>query len=57
MIHPSTLAIEQIFSKFVSVYMSQDTLPIMGEVEAILRDLGHRPTTPIMAEVSIYHTV
>ena len=45
MLHPNQVAIDYIWEKFVESSVSNDALSIMTEVEAIQRDLAHRPFT------------
>jgi len=43
MLHPNRVAIDYIWERFVTSSVSQDAISTMKEVEAIQRDLSHRP--------------
>jgi len=43
MVHPSQVAIDYIWQRFVETWISKEVFPIMKEVENIQRDLNHRP--------------
>ena len=43
MIHPSVLAIDYIWERFKGVWVNEDIVPIMDEVETIQKGLAHRP--------------
>ncbi|MFD1063281.1 GSCFA domain-containing protein [Winogradskyella litorisediminis] len=43
MLHPNQLAIEYVWQKFVSVWISDNSEAIMTEVDAIQKGLAHRP--------------
>jgi hypothetical protein len=46
MIHPSKVAIDYIWQRFIETNISQDGLLIMKEVEIIQKGLAHRPFNP-----------
>ncbi len=46
MVHPNELAIDYIWEKFKTVWISGNTFPTMDEVDAIQRGLLHRPFSP-----------
>lgn len=43
MVHPSKLAVDYIWSKFVSMYMSDDARSTMDACESVARMMEHRP--------------
>jgi len=43
MLHPSPVAVEYIWERFASAWISEDSFPIMDEVTSIRRRLAHRP--------------
>lgn len=43
MIHPSQTAINYIWNRFKSVWISDESIKIMGDVEAVQRGLQHKP--------------
>jgi len=43
MLHPSPLAVDYIWQKFLNVWISSEAKPTMEEVEAIQKGLSHRP--------------
>jgi len=43
MLHPSQVAINYIWRRFVETWISEEVLPTMKEVESIQRDLRHKP--------------
>lgn len=43
MLHPSPLAVDYIWQKFLNVWITSEAKPIMEEVEAIQKGLSHRP--------------
>lgn len=43
MIHPNPIAINYIWKRFSETWISEETLPIMQEVENIQKGLNHRP--------------
>ncbi|WP_108422754.1 GSCFA domain-containing protein [Flagellimonas amoyensis] len=46
MLHPNELAVDYIWDKFRSVWISPDSLPIMEEVGSVRKGLAHRPFNP-----------
>ena len=46
MIHPNELAIDYIWERFRSVWISPDCSPLMTEVEQVQKALGHRAMDP-----------
>ncbi|WP_299397024.1 GSCFA domain-containing protein [uncultured Gelidibacter sp.] len=46
MLHPNATAINYIWEKFQQVWMSDDTLETMSEVDSIQKGLSHRPFNP-----------
>lgn len=46
MVHPNELAVDYIWEKFKSVWISEDSHSIMDEVEAVQKGLMHRPFNP-----------
>jgi len=46
MIHPNTLAIDYIWEKFCEVWISNETIATMKQVDEIQRGLNHRPFNP-----------
>lgn len=46
MVHPNELAIDYIWEKFKTVWISENTFPTMDEVDVIQRGLLHRPFNP-----------
>ena len=46
MVHPNELAVEYIWEKFKSVWISEDSRSVMDEVEALQKGLLHRPFNP-----------
>lgn len=43
MIHPNNIAINYIWEKFTATWFSEDSKPIMKDVETIQRGIAHRP--------------
>jgi len=43
MIHPNTMAIKYIWEKFVNTLISDDSIEVMEEVDAIRKNLAHKP--------------
>ncbi|PQJ75298.1 GSCFA domain-containing protein [Polaribacter gangjinensis] len=43
MIHPSKIAIDYIWKKLVTTWFSEDSIPIMNEVDSIQKAMLHRP--------------
>ncbi|SHM83991.1 GSCFA domain-containing protein [Polaribacter sp. KT 15] len=43
MIHPNNMAINYIWEKFTATWFSEDSKPIMKDVETIQRGIAHRP--------------
>lgn len=52
MLHPSAQAVDYIWEKFTSAWISSDALPIMDEVASVRRAIAHRPFNPGSAEHS-----
>lgn len=46
LMHISKQAIHYIWERFVQAFLSDDSLKIIGEVEPVLKMLGHRPLVP-----------
>ena len=46
MMHPNDLAIEYIWSRFKEVWVSEDSIKIMDEVDVIQKGLQHKPFNP-----------
>ena len=46
MLHPNELAVDYIWEKFRSVWISPDCLSVMEEVDSIQKGLMHRPFNP-----------
>lgn len=46
LVHPSALAVEWVWSKFVEACMSPDTRAVLKELDGLKADLGHRPFRP-----------
>ena len=46
LLHPSKMAIDYIWERFCDVYMGADTKDALKEMEAIHRDMLHRPFNP-----------
>lgn len=46
MLHPNELAVDYIWDKFRSVWISPDSLSIMEEVDSVRKGLAHRPFNP-----------
>ncbi|WP_431163592.1 GSCFA domain-containing protein [Flagellimonas beolgyonensis] len=46
MVHPNALAVDYIWERFKSVWISSDSYLIMDEVEAVQKGLNHRPFNP-----------
>ncbi len=46
MLHPSALAIEYIWERFIASYMTPSALATMQEVDTIQKGLAHRPFNP-----------
>jgi len=46
LLHPSNLAIEYIWERFTTAYMTPSALATMQEVDAIQKGLAHRPFNP-----------
>lgn len=46
LLHPSKVAVDYIWERFCDVYMNADTKDLLQEVEAIHRDMLHRPLNP-----------
>lgn len=50
MVHPNQLAVDYIWEKFVSVWISEKTCPTMAKVDEVQRGLAHRPFNPASAQ-------
>ncbi|MHA7830612.1 MAG: GSCFA domain-containing protein [Flagellimonas sp.] len=46
MVHPNELAIDYIWNRFKSVWISEDASPVMDEVDTVHKGLQHRPFNP-----------
>jgi len=46
MLHPSTIAINYIWKRFVETWFSEEALTILDEIESIQKGLAHRPFNP-----------
>ncbi|WP_228236138.1 GSCFA domain-containing protein [Allomuricauda sp. M10] len=46
MVHPNALAVDYIWEKFKTVWISSEEYPIMDEVESVRKGLQHRPFNP-----------
>ncbi|MEX0313136.1 MAG: GSCFA domain-containing protein [Allomuricauda sp.] len=46
MVHPNELAVDYIWEKFKSTWISPESHPIMDEVDQLQKDLLHRPFNP-----------
>ncbi|THV57318.1 GSCFA domain-containing protein [Flagellimonas alvinocaridis] len=46
LVHPNALAVEYIWEKFKSVWISPDCYPVMDEVDGVQKGLLHRPFNP-----------
>ncbi|NDV44178.1 GSCFA domain-containing protein [Flagellimonas sediminis] len=46
MVHPNALAVDYIWEKFKTVWISSEAYPIMDEVESVRKGLQHRPFNP-----------
>jgi len=46
MVHPNQLAVDYIWERFTSVWISEAARPIMDEVDAVQKGLQHRPFNP-----------
>ncbi|MBO0330410.1 GSCFA domain-containing protein [[Muricauda] lutisoli] len=46
MVHPNQLAVDYIWERFRSAWISQDAYPVMDEVDAFQKGLLHRPFNP-----------
>lgn len=46
LVHPNELAVEYIWEKFKSVWISPDCYPVMDEVDVVQKGLRHRPFNP-----------
>jgi hypothetical protein len=46
MLHPSESGAEYIWERFLETYMDADTLPLMKEVQSLIKAAGHRPVNP-----------
>lgn len=50
MVHPNPLAIDYIWERFKETWISEKTYPVMEQVEAVQKGLGHRPFNPGSAQ-------
>ncbi|EAR00601.1 GSCFA domain-containing protein [Maribacter sp. HTCC2170] len=50
MVHPNDVAVEYIWEKFKSVWISKEAFPIMDKIQEIQRSLKHRPFNPDSSE-------
>lgn len=46
MLHPNETAIDYIWSRFATAWIAPEARPVMDEVEAVRKGLGHRPFDP-----------
>jgi Lysophospholipase L1 and related esterases len=46
MVHPNALAVDYIWEKFKTVWISSEEYPVMDEVESVRKGLQHRPFNP-----------
>ncbi|MEC7770101.1 MAG: GSCFA domain-containing protein [Bacteroidota bacterium] len=46
MVHPNQLAVDYIWERFRSVWISENAFPVMEEVDAVQKGLLHRPFNP-----------
>ncbi|MRI02568.1 GSCFA domain-containing protein [Kriegella sp. EG-1] len=46
MVHPNKLAVDYIWERFKNTWISDAEFPIMDKIEAVQRDLKHRPFNP-----------
>lgn len=46
MIHPSSVAIEEIFRMFSNTYFSVETIQAIDQIEKLLSSIEHRPRFP-----------
>ena len=46
LVHPNALAVEYIWEKFKSVWISPDCYTVMDEVDGVQKGLQHRPFNP-----------
>jgi hypothetical protein len=46
MIHPNETAINYIWERFIKVWLTQDSLKTMDEVDTIQKGLQHKPFNP-----------
>ncbi len=54
MLHPSSTAIDYIWTRFSETYFSSDTLLIKKELEQLATDLMHRPLHPKSSEYNLF---
>lgn len=50
LVHPSSMAVEYVWERFVQWCVSPDALPVMEECESLHKALGHRPLRPASDE-------
>lgn len=43
MIHPNQIAVQYIWEKFITTWFSEETIPIMNDIESIQKGLLHKP--------------
>ena len=46
MLHPSESGVDYIWDRFLETYMDAETLPLMKEVQSLIKTAGHRPVNP-----------
>jgi len=46
MLHPSESGIEYTWNRFVDAYLDEGTLPLMKEIQSLVKAAGHRPVNP-----------
>ena len=54
MVHPNTLAIDYIWEKFKSVWISEESYEVMDKVDSIQKGLAHRPFNPESASHKVF---
>ncbi|MDR2854073.1 MAG: GSCFA domain-containing protein, partial [Prevotellaceae bacterium] len=54
MLHPSEVAIDYVFQRFVEVYFSPDTQQLIKKLEQYNADKNHRPLHPESAEYQLF---
>lgn len=54
MVHPSKLAIEYIWERFVKVWVSEDAIKTMDRVEEIKKGIAHKPFNPKSKQYQLF---